>query len=444
MRIVPQVVTAMQAVFGVGMDELGRQTGCVQRQRKLSGSTLIRMLVLTLLQYPAAKDRHYRAMAGKLGVCVSEQAIAHRFTSSLVCFLEEVLRHALTQTLRASRVATGILQKFSDVRVGDSTTLRLPDAFATQWPGCGGTGNAGRAALKIQVLWSLVHGQLLKLLWEPGRTGDRHSEIAEILPPARSLSLFDLGYFALERFRRLEEVRAYWISRFQQNTALFDAAAQPLNLLRFLRKSRQESPVDMAVLLGVQERLAARLIAVPVPPEVAARRRQKIREKAADHGRTASREYLALQGWTIFLTNCGPELLTWKEVVVLYRARWQIELLFKLWKSHNRLAQLEVNASPERQMAVLYAKLIAVIVQHWLLLITTWHDGRRSLRKAAAILRDWAVLFSNVLDSRRSLQALLERIVTTFDTTARVNRRRKRPSLFQLLENPELLEYTVA
>ena len=34
----------------------------------------------------------------------------------------------------------------------------------------------------------------------------------------------------------------------------------------------------------------------------------------------------------------GRELLTWKEVVVLYRARWQKELLFKLWKSHNHLA----------------------------------------------------------------------------------------------------------
>ena len=53
-----------------------------------------------------------------------------------------------------------------------------------------------------------------------------------------------------------------------------------------------------------------------------------------------------LQEWTIFVTNCPPEMLTWKEVVVLYRARWQIELLFKLWKSHNRLAQQEMNASP--------------------------------------------------------------------------------------------------
>ena len=177
---------------------------------------------------------------------------------------------------------------------------------------------------------------------------------------------------------------------------------------------------------------------------MAARRRQQIREKARDHGREASREYLELQEWTIFVTNCPPESLTWKEVVVLYRARWQIELLFKLWKSHNRLAQHESEASPQRQMAVLYAKLIGVIVQHWILLTATWSDGQRSLRKAASILRDWIVLFSEVLDDRQRLCDLLRRLQGAIAAAARVSRRKQHPSLFQLLENPELLEYTVA
>ena len=180
-----------------------------------------------------------------------------------------------------------------------------------------------------------------------------------------------------------------------------------------------------------------------VPPEVAARRRQQAREKGRDHGRTASQEYLALLDWTIFVTNCPPELLTWKEVVVLYRARWQIELLFKLWKSHNRLAQREVGASPQRQMAVLYAKLIAVIVQHWILLTATWNDGQRSLRKAATIVQDWIILFSEVLDDLARLGDLLHRLQAAIANAARVSPRKKHPSLFQLLENPELLDYIV-
>ena len=124
----------------------------------------------------------------------------------------------------------------------------------------------------------------------------------------------------------------------------------------------------MSILLGVSHRLPCRLIALRVPQEVADRRRQKAYVKAQKHGRVPSREYLEWQDWTIFVTNCEPELLTWEAVVVLYRARWQIELMFKLWKSRNRLATHRAGATAEEQLAVVYVKLITVLVQHWILL----------------------------------------------------------------------------
>jgi hypothetical protein len=443
MQIVAKVAVTMQAVFGTTLDNLSRTTGCVQRRRKFSGMSLLRMLVLTLLQRPAAKDRDFRTMAAKLGVQVTETAIGHRFTDRLVRFLGESLKQVVAQTLAAKPASGALLRKFTDVLVGDSTTLALPDELAKQFPGCGGTGNACLASLKIQVLWSLTTGRLLQWLLEPGRASDVLSEIAAAVPSRGSLSIFDLGYFSLERFRRIGDAKAYWISRLQHHTKVFDRAGNPLALLRFLRKYGRQGIVDMHAVLGEKERLTCRLVAVRVPPEQAARRRQQVREKARDHGREPSQQYLELQGWTLFVTNCPRKLLSWKEVVVLYRARWQIELLFKLWKSHNRLAQRDLDASPQRQMAILYAKLIGAIVQHWILLTATWSDGQRSLRKAAAIVRDWIVLFSEVLDDRRRLRAVLRRLRLAIAETARVTRRRKHPSLFQLLENPELLEYTV-
>ncbi|MEI6165519.1 MAG: IS4 family transposase [Planctomycetota bacterium] len=443
MEIVSQVAVAMQAVFGTTLDILARTTGCVQRQRKFSGMSLLRTLVLTLLYRPGAKDRDYRATAARLNVFVTEEAIAHRFTDGLVQFLAEALKHTVCQALAAKPLPATLLLKFTELWIGDSTTLSLPDELAKQFPGCGGSEKAGKAAMKIQVLWSLKTGQLLQWLIESGRASDAKSEIAATVPPAGSLSILDLGYFSLERFRRIEDAKAYWISRFQHNTKVFDETGKQLSLLRFLQEHGENGLVDMPVVLGEKDRLPCRLIALRVPPEVAARRRQQACEKARDHGRQASQEYLNLLEWTIFLTNCPPELLSWKEVVVLYRARWQIELLFKLWKSHNRLAQREVDASPQRQMAVLYAKLIGVIVQHWILLTATWSDGQRSLRKAAAVVQDWIVLFSEVLDDLHRLGDLLYRLQAAIANTARVTPRKKHPSLFQLLENPELLEYTV-
>jgi len=166
------------------------------------------------------------------GSC-DEEAIDHRFTDELVLFLEAILQQAVSQALAAKAAATPLLQTFSDVRIGDSTSLMLPDEFADRFPGCGGTENACRAAMKIQVLWSLLTGQLLGWQITPGRASDAKSEIAEVLPPAGSLSVFDLGYFSLDRFRRVSEADAYWVSRLQHGTKVFDAAGNSLDLPSF-------------------------------------------------------------------------------------------------------------------------------------------------------------------------------------------------------------------
>jgi hypothetical protein len=214
-------------------------------------------------------------------------------------------------------------------------------------------------------------------------------------------------------------------------------------LRKFLAKNATHGVVDASVQLG-EKRLPCRLLAVRVSPEIVARRRQKIREKARDHGREPSQEYLELQEWTIFVTNCPRSLLRWKEVVVLYRARWQIERLFKLWKSYNRLADRDAEATAAQQLAEVYARLVAVIIQHGILLMTVWLDGRRSLWRAAAGLRDWIGQMIAVIDDTAKLQGVLHRQQQFLAKSARVNCRRKHPSCFQLLNNPGLLEYTVA
>ncbi len=184
MRIVAEVAAAVQAVFGTSIDDLARATRCVQRQRRFSGASLARTLVLTVLMRPAAKNRDFQAMAAKAGVHVTKEAIDHRFSDELVSFLEAVLQQAVSQALAGQASTAALLQKFSDVRIGDSTTLTLPDEFAERFPSCGGSENAALAAMKIQVLWSLLRGQLLGWQITSGRASDAKSEIAEALPPA--------------------------------------------------------------------------------------------------------------------------------------------------------------------------------------------------------------------------------------------------------------------
>ena len=441
MEIVGKVAATIQNVLGPEAEELGRATGVIQRRRKFTAVSLLRMLVLTLLRKPDAKATDFQSTAAQLGLDVTSTAVENRFTPQLVGFLRAVLERTVLRVLAASPQTVDLLNKFTSVRIGDSSTIALPDQLADQFPGCGGIlRGAGRDEDPPAV--GLPHRLDPPTANHPRRASDATNPIAQEVAPAGSLSLFDLGYFCLDRFQNLTRAGAFWISRLQHGTSVFDAQGQPLALLQYLRQQTGSGPIDVSVLLGVSHRLPCRLIALRVPQEVADRRRQKAYVKAQKHGRVPSREYLEWQDWTIFVTNCEPELLTWEAVVVLYRARWQIELMFKLWKSHNRLATHRAGAAAEEQLAVVYVKLIAVLVQHWILLTATWCECRRSLMKAAAIIADWVTLLIDALDDLDRLIAILSRMKDVLlKAGARVQNRNIHPSLSQLLQNPILLDY---
>ena len=125
----------------------------------------------------------------------------------------------------------------------------------------------------------------------------------------------------------------------------------------------------MRPLVGREHRLPARLLVLPVPPTVAQERRRQWRAEARREGQTPSAARLALADWTLWLTNVPPEQLSVQEAGVLARVRWQIELLFKLWKSHGGLDDTRGQRAV-RVLCEVYAKLLAMVVQHWTLLAT--------------------------------------------------------------------------
>jgi Transposase DDE domain len=441
MTMVAKVVAAMERVLGEDLDGLAEKHKVVVRKRKFTGETLLKMLVMTLLKKPDAVFSDLATTAAQLGVSVSATAVEKRFTQPLIDFLRAVLDKALKELVAAEPTSVALLQRFTAVFIGDSSSIALPDKWQELFPGCGGTEGSGKAALKLQVRWDLRTGELPLVLIEAGRASDAKSEIIQQDVPAGAVEIFDLGYFSIPRFRRLDEGQAYFISRLQYGTTVLDEQGQPISLCRWLATQTQTNVVDRPILLGAHDRLPCRLIAIRLTEESANRRRQKARENAVKHGRVASAEHLEQLGWSLYVTNLTEEQLTWKEVVVLSRARWQIELLFKLWKSHNLLAQHRAGATPEEALAVLWAKLIGILLQHWLLLSATWPNDRRSLFKAASALRDWITSLLMALDNHDQLVNTVTRIHTHLNHTAKTQSRKKKPSHFQLLRNPELLDW---
>ncbi len=174
-------------------------------------------------------------------------------------------------------------------------------------------------------------------------------------------------------------------------------------------------------------------MAVRVPQEVADERRRRLHEEFRDKGKTPSARLLALAAWTMMVTTVPDAQLSVAEALVLLRARWQIELLFKLWKSQGRVDEWR-SAQPWRILCEVYAKLLAMIVQHWVLLVGCWHQPNRSLVRAAQTVQGYALaLLSAVGKSPERVAELLEEIHRCLGCAGRLTTRKKKPSTYQLL-----------
>lgn len=103
------------------------------------------------------------------------------------------------------------------------------------------------------------------------------------------------------------------------------------------------------------------MVAYRTPQEVADTRRRKIKKVAQKKRRGVSKEHLALQEFTIYITNVSPNVWPKEVVGTIYRVRWQIELVFKQWKQLFRINVMKGNR-PERIRCLIYGRLIMILL----------------------------------------------------------------------------------
>lgn len=126
----------------------------------------------------------------------------------------------------------------------------------------------------------------------------------------------------------------------------------------------------------------------------------------------------------------------------LLRERWQMELLYNLWKQHGQIDEWRTS-KPWRVLCELYAKLIGVILQHWLIVLFAWQDPQRSLVKLAQVVRDTSWTFMAALAGQRSLRSALQVIGQRMRSGCQMNKRRKHPNSAPLLER-EAVEWALS
>jgi hypothetical protein len=162
-----------------------------------------------------------------------------------------------------------------------------------------------------------------------------------------------------------------------------------------------------------------------------------LREAAQDKGRQVSAVRLRLAAWTLFVTNVPAEHLMLREALVFGRLRWQIELLFKLWKSQGRVDESR-STNPWRILCEVYAKLLAMLLQHWIFLVSLWTYQDRSLTKAAQTVQKHARHLASAFANVQRLGRALTIVTHCLTEGCRMNRRKKHPTPINSYSAPQV------
>ena len=418
----------LQLFLGELGDHLGQSSGFVQRQSRLSGSKLIQILTLGSLENGTTSLRGFCRVAAALGIKISESGLHQRLETGAVELLRQVSQAYLAQKSQGTMKA--VFAPFPHVHVVDSTEIRLPDHLNGLF-----RGRRCAASLKVQLAYEYKQGHIAAIEIEQGCEPDQNSDLGMDVAKSGDLVLFDLGYFDQKRFARLEDKGVFFVSRLHSQVGLYASpdSRQAIKLLEVVRGKGQCG--ELSYYLGRQQRLAVRVLYYHLPSDVIAERRRKAHEAARKNGTTCSQHSLDSLEWLFFITNAPDLFLTVEQVAEVYRVRWQIELVFKVWKSEMRISSLGT-WRVERILAQFYARLLALLIFHRLIEDYPQHPtAELSLIQAYQLLRTCAARligivkrsFCGILSFLRDFTAALRRF-------ALKTKRRKNPSTFARLD----------
>lgn len=320
-------------IIGINLlTTIAKKSGFLKRHRgKINANSLIIGFMIMI----SKRINTFEAWASEISILtgniISRQAIDYRMNSECATMTDMLLKETISNTIiRTQQKIKTISLKFHSIFIEDSTVIPLPDELSKYFPGNVSNG-VKKAQAKIHALYNFTKNNFSFLDIHSFTENDQSLSSKSLSYIAKGhLLLRDLGFMVLDALDELNKKGISFISRYKSKIAVYDIDTQEeIKLLTVLRKKKS---FDKVVLVGRAKKIALRMVILPLPPAQAQERRRKAkmdRDKRLNH----SKEYYKLLGYSIFITNIPLSICDAKEVLSLYRLRWQIEIIFKSWKS---------------------------------------------------------------------------------------------------------------
>jgi hypothetical protein len=336
------------------------------------------------------------------GIDISKQGIDQRFNDGAWKYIQSLISEVLSTQISRS-IDIGWLQFFERVIIKDSSKFDLNARLKDKLPGFGGS--ASEAGVCVQYEFDIKTGHVNDLAITPANGSDSKNALSTIDAVKKGdLTIRDLGYFTTKYFQEIQKKEAFFLSRLNAQIIVYQKKEGELKVLDFgsLYETMIKGNIktlDMDVYIGRDNKFPVRLIIEPISEGFFNKRMKNIAEYNKKKGHQMSQNYRDRSRFNLFITNIPSDKMEGKAI---YKVRWQIELIFKAWKSIFGLD----NLSPmryERLMATLNARLLLVLV-NWETIIA----HRAYLYKKSGQLLSINKCFKTLKDNSLQLRWILE------------------------------------
>lgn len=136
-----------------------------------------------------------------------------------------------------------------------------------------------------------------------------------------------------------------------------------MKLKRGMREGEQRSIICY---VGKNELMKIRVVIEKVPQRIVAEKRRKLKFISEGKSKFISKKRLELCAINTYLTNASTVQFPTKEVRKYYSLRWQIEILFKAWKSTYNIDKIK-DMKIKRFECITYGTLMLIVITSHLL-----------------------------------------------------------------------------
>jgi Transposase DDE domain len=371
------------------IDRIARRTGFVKRARKLGAKHFLNTLMFSvtnqanrsLPDITADLNEHFE-------INISKEGLHKRFNKQGVAFLKELVKHQLSHHTSLFQPDESFTRYFSGVNIKDSSKFSLPAINSDAYPGFGNFSKTN-GLMNLQYEFDLISGNWKVLDLTTLKTNDQLDSRNTINSICEGeLYIRDLGYITPTYLKGIIEKRGYFLNRMPPQATLQNLQKEPIRWKSINRKFARTNAhaLDMDVLIYEREPVKCRLIVEPVTDTEYRRRLKSAYSSAKRHGVGITHEHKIRCRYNTFITNVNREILPLDKIRKVYYLRWQIELVFKTWKSTFEIHKVK-KVKTERMECQLLAKLLWVLLNWRLFQSSNNHVKKHSPIEGVSLIK---------------------------------------------------------